>query len=159
MATARPPGSATLTVTAIGVVYGDIGTSPLYALKECFHPSHGLLPTHDNVIGLLSLIVWALLLVVSIKYVVYVLRADNEGEGGILALLAGVVPPRSGTPRGWKMPCSYSRKDRIENRLGQLKGDIPRYFDWNEKPMRIRSSLKYARRSSSRAAGPTAAST
>lgn len=93
---------AALALGALGVVYGDIGTSPLYALKECFHPSHDLPVTPENVLGLLSLIVWALLLVVSVKYVVFVLRADNNGEGGILALLAGVVPPRGGAPKGRK---------------------------------------------------------
>ena len=82
-----------LTLTALGVVYGDIGTSPLYALKECFFGSHSVPPTHDNVLGVLSLIIWSLLLVVSVKYVALVLRADNQGEGGILALTA-LVPGR-----------------------------------------------------------------
>jgi KUP system potassium uptake protein len=80
-----------LTLTALGVVYGDIGTSPLYALRECFFGSHSVPPTHENVLGVLSLIIWALLLVVSLKYVALVLRADNQGEGGILALTA-LVP-------------------------------------------------------------------
>ena len=82
-----------LTLTALGVVYGDIGTSVLYALRECFFGSHAVPPTHENVLGVLSLIIWALLLVVSIKYVALVLRADNQGEGGILALTA-LVPGR-----------------------------------------------------------------
>jgi KUP system potassium uptake protein len=73
---------------ALGVVYGDIGTSPLYAIKECFKPGYGLAPTPVNVYGVLSLIVWALMLVVSVKYVLFILRADNRGEGGVLALLA-----------------------------------------------------------------------
>jgi KUP system potassium uptake protein len=77
-----------LTLTALGVVYGDIGTSPLYALKECFFGSHSVPPTHDNVLGVLSLIVYSLLIVVTLKYVVIVLRADNQGEGGILSLTA-----------------------------------------------------------------------
>lgn len=77
-----------LTLAALGVVYGDIGTSPLYALRECFSGSHGVAPTPDNVLGVLSLICWSLLLVVSLKYVLFVLRADNQGEGGILALTA-----------------------------------------------------------------------
>jgi KUP system potassium uptake protein len=77
-----------LTLTALGVVYGDIGTSPLYALQECFKPEYGITPTHENVVGVLSLITWSLILVVSIKYIVFILRADNRGEGGILALLA-----------------------------------------------------------------------
>ena len=73
-----------LTLTALGVVYGDIGTSVLYAMRECFFGSHSVPPTHDNVLGVLSLIIWSLLLVVSLKYVALVLRADNQGEGGIL---------------------------------------------------------------------------
>ncbi len=83
----RTPMSA-LTLGALGVVFGDIGTSPLYALKECFHASHGLAITHDNVLGILSLIFWSLTIVVSIKYIAFIMRADNNGEGGIMALLA-----------------------------------------------------------------------
>ena len=79
---------AVLTLTALGVVFGDIGTSPLYAIKECFKPEYGLTPTVGNVYGLLSLIVWSLVLVVGVKYVMFILRADNKGEGGVLALLA-----------------------------------------------------------------------
>jgi KUP system potassium uptake protein len=82
---------ALLTLSAIGVVYGDIGTSPLYALRECFHGQHGVAPTHDNVLGVLSLIFWSLTLIISIKYILFVMRADNNGEGGILALLALVA--------------------------------------------------------------------
>src|SRR4051794_912544 len=93
----------TLSLGALGVVYGDIGTSPLYALRECFHHSTGIRPTHDNVVGILSLIVWSLILVVSVKYLLFVMRADNRGEGGILALLALVAPPRGGPPRGLAM--------------------------------------------------------
>jgi len=84
-----------LTLTALGVVYGDIGTSPLYAMRECFFGSHSVPPTHDNVLGVLSLIIYALLLVVSLKYVALVLRADNQGEGGILALTA-LIPNKGG---------------------------------------------------------------
>ena len=72
----------------MGVVFGDIGTSPLYALRECFHESHGLTVTTDNVLGILSLIVWSLVLVVTIKYLLFVMKADNDGEGGMLALMA-----------------------------------------------------------------------
>jgi KUP system potassium uptake protein len=75
----------------LGVVYGDIGTSPLYAMRECFFGSHPVPPTHENVLGVLSLIIYALVLVISIKYVALVMRADNQGEGGILALTA-LVP-------------------------------------------------------------------
>ncbi|HEX6600573.1 MAG TPA: potassium transporter Kup [Gemmatimonadaceae bacterium] len=79
---------AFLTLTALGVVYGDIGTSPLYALRECFKPEYGIHPTPANIVGVLSLILWTLILVVSVKYIVFILRADNRGEGGILSLLA-----------------------------------------------------------------------
>jgi KUP system potassium uptake protein len=88
-------GLLPLTLTAIGVVYGDIGTSPLYTIRECFFGEHGVPPTHENVLGVLSLIVYALLLVISVKYIALVMRADNQGEGGILALTA-LVPPRNG---------------------------------------------------------------
>ncbi len=77
-----------MTLGALGVVFGDIGTSPLYALKECFHASHGLSITPANILGILSLIFWSLMSVVSIKYVMFIMRADNNGEGGIMALLA-----------------------------------------------------------------------
>jgi len=80
-----------LTLSALGVVYGDIGTSPLYTLKECFSAEHGLAPTAPNVYGILSLIFWSLILVVAFKYLVFILRADNRGEGGVLALLALVL--------------------------------------------------------------------
>jgi KUP system potassium uptake protein len=79
---------ALLSLTALGVVYGDIGTSPLYALRECFKKEYGITPTPANILGVLSLILWSLVLVVSVKYIVFILRADNRGEGGILALLA-----------------------------------------------------------------------
>ncbi|MDH4558596.1 potassium transporter Kup [Pseudomonas sp. BN417] len=75
-------------VAAAGVVYGDIGTSPLYTLKEVFAPHYGVLPNHDGVLGALSLIFWSLIWVVSIKYVLFILRADNDGEGGVMALTA-----------------------------------------------------------------------
>jgi KUP system potassium uptake protein len=79
---------AKLSLAAIGVVFGDIGTSPLYAMRECFHGSHAVAPTASNVLGILSLIFWSLTILVSGKYVAYVLRADNHEEGGILALMA-----------------------------------------------------------------------
>ena len=88
----------TLAISALGVVYGDIGTSPLYALKECFasHHGHRLPPTHDNVLGILSLIMWSLILVITVKYLLFVVRADNRGEGGILALMSLVRPKEAG---------------------------------------------------------------
>jgi KUP system potassium uptake protein len=82
---------AILTLTALGVVYGDIGTSPLYTLKEAFGAEHGLTPTVANVYGILSLVFWSITLVVVIKYLIFILRADNRGEGGVLALLALVL--------------------------------------------------------------------
>ena len=75
-------------VAAVGVVYGDIGTSPLYTLKEVFSGGYGVQVSHDGVFGILALILWSLIWVVSIKYVLFILRADNEGEGGIMALTA-----------------------------------------------------------------------
>jgi KUP system potassium uptake protein len=88
---------AVLTLGALGVVYGDIGTSPLYALRECFSNLYGLAPSPTNVYGVLSLIIWAILLVVAVKYIVFILRADNNGEGGILALMALVLQREHGT--------------------------------------------------------------
>jgi KUP system potassium uptake protein len=78
----------TLSLGALGVVYGDIGTSPLYAFRECFAPEHGLAPSPANILGVLSLIFWALLLIISIEYLAFVMRADNRGEGGIVALMS-----------------------------------------------------------------------
>eukprot|EP01036_Dinobryon_divergens_P045496 gene45496-biopygen36727 len=75
-------------IAALGVVFGDIGTSPLYAFKETMNPEHGVPFSPDSVLGLLSLIFWGLMFVVTLKYVVFVLRADHDGEGGILALQA-----------------------------------------------------------------------
>ncbi len=73
---------------ALGVVYGDIGTSPIYAFRESFGEHYGLAPTPANVLGVLSLIFWALIIVISVKYLVFVMRADNRGEGGMIALTA-----------------------------------------------------------------------
>jgi KUP system potassium uptake protein len=101
---AAPPRGrylALMSLGALGVVYGDIGTSPLYAMRECFAGTHPISPTPDNVLGVLSLIFWALIVVISIKYLVFVLKADNRGEGGILALMS-LVRPRSEGIRGAK---------------------------------------------------------
>jgi KUP system potassium uptake protein len=83
---------AALVLGAVGVVFGDIGTSPLYAFRECF-AHHGLAVTPPNVLGILSIVLWSLLLIVTVKYLFFVMRADNGGEGGILALMTLVVPP------------------------------------------------------------------
>jgi KUP system potassium uptake protein len=81
-----------LSLAALGVVYGDIGTSPLYALRECFHGPHSIVPSPANILGVLSLIFWSLVIVISVKYLVFVLHADNRGEGGILSLTALATP-------------------------------------------------------------------
>ena len=86
---------AILTLGALGVVYGDIGTSPLYAFKECFSGTKPLVPVHNNVLGILSLIFTSLIIIVSIKYLGVVMRASNKGEGGILALMALAFPERT----------------------------------------------------------------
>ena len=93
-----------LTLTAIGVVYGDIGTSPLYTIRQCFFVE-SVPPTYENVLGVLSMVIYALLLVISVKYIVIVMRADNQGEGGILALTA-LVPPRTSRPSADKFAVS-----------------------------------------------------
>ena len=100
------PGSRRLfplTLTALGVVYGDIGTSPLYTVRVCFYGPYGVAVTHENVLGVLSMILYALIIVISIKYIAIVMRADNQGEGGILALTA-LVPPRRKDSLGTMIP-------------------------------------------------------
>ena len=79
---------ATLSLATLGVVFGDIGTSPIYAIRECFHGEYGIPVTHENILGVLSLMFWALVMIVSIKYLTFMLRADNNGEGGVVALTA-----------------------------------------------------------------------
>jgi len=92
-------GLVALSLGALGVVFGDIGTSPLYAFKECLTGPHGVAATQENVLGVLSLIVWALTLVVTVKYLCFIMRADNHGEGGAFALLAQLTDPhRPGHP-------------------------------------------------------------
>jgi KUP system potassium uptake protein len=100
-----PPGGRALlglAFAALGVVYGDIGTSPLYAVKECFAGEFGIPPNAPNILGILSLIVWSLNFVVSFKYIATVMRADNRGEGGILALMALVRPKRMNASAGMR---------------------------------------------------------
>jgi KUP system potassium uptake protein len=94
---------AVLSVAVLGVVYGDIGTSPLYALRETFAGKDPIPPTPDNVLGVLSLIFWTLVLVISLKYMIFVLRADNRGEGGTFALLALLDPDRNQEKTGRRM--------------------------------------------------------
>ena len=107
MATSQPSdtrrqGTAALAFAAIGVVYGDIGTSPLYTMKEVFNGHHPMATSPDNVLGILSLVFWSLIIIVSLKYVIFIMRADNNGEGGIMALMAlvGRKVPDS-TRKGW----------------------------------------------------------
>jgi KUP system potassium uptake protein len=102
-ASAEPPDPqgkrlALLSLVAVGVVYGDIGTSPLYAIRECFHGEYGIAPTRPNILGVLSLMFWALILIVSVKYLVFILRMDNRGEGGVIALTAQVQDLAKGGP-------------------------------------------------------------
>jgi KUP system potassium uptake protein len=92
-----------LTLAAVGIVYGDIGTSPLYTLKTIFDPAHGLALTQANLVGIVSLIFWGLTVIVSLKYVTLVLRADNRGEGGIMALMALALNSVSRASR-WHVP-------------------------------------------------------
>jgi KUP system potassium uptake protein len=109
----RDMGVRKLALGALGVVYGDIGTSPLYALRECVTLPHGVTPPVENILGLLSLLFWSIVLVVSVKYIVFVMRADNHGEGGVLSLMAlasrvGQAPdqakdgPAADRPRHWR---------------------------------------------------------
>ncbi len=92
-------GTAFLVLGAIGIVFGDIGTSPLYALKTAFSPEHGIPLTSANVLGILSLLVWSMTWVIAFKYLAVIMRADNNGEGGILALLALALRGSAGMPR------------------------------------------------------------
>ncbi|NLX19070.1 MAG: potassium transporter Kup [Desulfobulbus sp.] len=101
----RHSGSALpqLALAALGIIYGDIGTSPLYTIKECFFGSHGVPATPTNVLGILSMVFWTLIGVVSIKYVLFVLKADNNGEGGTFSLLAMLRGPLGGNRRRWSV--------------------------------------------------------
>ncbi|MDU0365431.1 KUP/HAK/KT family potassium transporter, partial [Rhizobium sp. 25PS6] len=92
-------GLPSLVLAALGVVYGDIGTSPLYAFREALHATGESGATHANVLGILSLIVWALTIVVTLKYVTFVLKADNRGEGGTLSLMTLAREGLSGRPK------------------------------------------------------------
>jgi KUP system potassium uptake protein len=95
----RGGATAALALAAVGIVFGDIGTSPLYAFRQCFTGAMHVAPTHENVLGLLSLILWSLILIVFVRYIGMVMRVAHDGEGGILALLAFVVPPmKRGVP-------------------------------------------------------------
>jgi KUP system potassium uptake protein len=99
----RTTGKAALTMAALGIVFGDIGTSPLYAVKETFSPDHGIPLDYATILGGLSTIFWALMIVVSLKYVLLIMRADNRGEGGIMALIALASTAVKGHPE-WRLP-------------------------------------------------------
>jgi KUP system potassium uptake protein len=92
---------ASLALAALGIIYGDIGTSPLYTMKECFSGSHGVATTSANILGILSMVFWSLIFVVSVKYVLFVLRADNKGEGGTFSLLAMLRSQLSTDKKRW----------------------------------------------------------
>src|SRR3954466_866604 len=94
---------AALTLLALGVVFGDIGTSPLYAVRETFSPEHGIPLDEANILGGLSTIFWSLMIIVSLKYVVLIMRADNRGEGGVMALIALAQKAIKGHD-GWRIP-------------------------------------------------------
>jgi KUP system potassium uptake protein len=98
---AHKMSQSALTVAALGIVFGDIGTSPLYAVREAFHGPHSILPTNVNIFGTLSLIVWSLIVVISVKYLLFILKADNKGEGGVLALTALAAPPKYSSSSKW----------------------------------------------------------
>jgi KUP system potassium uptake protein len=100
---AAQQSKAALTLLALGVVFGDIGTSPLYAVKETFSAEHGIALTHENILAGLSLMFWSLMIVVSLKYVALIMRADNRGEGGIMALIALATKAIRDQPR-WRTP-------------------------------------------------------
>jgi KUP system potassium uptake protein len=95
------PGAGSLSLAALGIIYGDIGTSPLYTIKECFSGSHGVDANPENIIGIMSMVFWSLIFVVSIKYVIFVLRADNKGEGGTFSLLATLRKKMRDHRRKW----------------------------------------------------------
>ena len=117
---------ARLALLALGVVYGDIGTSPLYALREAFHGQHGIPVTAGNVLGVLSLVFWSLILIVTVKYHVVIIRADNKGEGGVLALMAlvnGRRVARGLSPRRVMIARSRMHKSMFEMTGVELKKD------------------------------------
>ncbi|MBC7502349.1 MAG: potassium transporter Kup [Herminiimonas sp.] len=102
----RSTGLRALTIGAIGIVYGDIGTSPLYTMKEIFSPDHGVVLDNPNLLGIVSLILWGLTIIVSLKYVTLIMRADNHGEGGVMALLALALSSIK-TSSAWFYPLTF----------------------------------------------------
>ena len=154
---ARRPGAKTgmaaLTVGALGVVFGDIGTSPLYALQTVFAADHhAVRPTQATVYGVISLVFWTITIIVSVKYVTFIMRADNDGEGGIMALIAlvqGVVPRtplgqgRARRTRDLRRVAVLRRRDDHAGDLGPVGGRGPRRSPrprWSTSSSRSRSS-------------------
>ena len=128
-------GTAAVVLGAIGVVFGDIGTSPLYTLRTVFAPEHGLEPGNEQVFGVVSLIFWAITLIVSVKYVTFIMRADNDGEGGIMALIALIQRANLRSPRRADRPgparrlrrvAVLRRRDDHARDLGAVRGRGPR---------------------------------
>ena len=105
MSKTPPTARKGLALAALGIVFGDIGTSPLYAVRECFRGEFGIPASSSNVLGVISLIIWALILIISVKYLTFILRADNDGEGGVLVLSSLACPSavRAGAGRGWPL--------------------------------------------------------
>lgn len=101
----REQGLARLSLATLGVVFGDIGTSPLYALRECFHGEYSISVTHGNILGVLSLMFWALVMIVTVKYLTFILRADNQGEGGVVMALTALIKGGAVHTRGrrWRL--------------------------------------------------------
>ena len=134
-ASARPGGGghhgagmAALTLGALGVVFGDIGTSPLYALQTVFHADHGAVPTTPTAVyGVLSLVFWSVTIIVSIKYVTFIMRADNDGEGGIMALIALIQragPARAGSTQIALVALGHLRRGAVLRRRHDHAGDL-----------------------------------
>jgi len=92
-----------LSLAALGVVFGDIGTSPLYAIRECFHGEYGIAVSPANVLGILSLMSWSLVMIVTFKYLIFVFRADNQGEGGVMVLTA-LIKSATGQMKNSRVP-------------------------------------------------------
>ena len=99
----KEEGFTRLSLATLGVVFGDIGTSPLYAVRECFHGEYGIHVTHANILGVISLMFWALVMIVTVKYMTFILRADNQGEGGVMALTALIKGGARTRGRRWRL--------------------------------------------------------
>jgi hypothetical protein len=112
-ASPRLTGLVRLSVAALGVVFGDIGTSPVYTFRECFNPEHGLSLDAEHVLGVLSMIFWVLIIVVTVKYVLLIMRADNEGEGGISPCWPWPRKRSEASARALSWSCSARRRRSV----------------------------------------------